>query len=38
MHLEHNLLATNDLATCLAAYAPDLSTLVESLPEKAPPP
>lgn len=34
----HNLDATNDLATHLAAYAALLSTLVGSFPENAPPP
>lgn len=38
MHRRQRPAATSDLATHRAAYAADLSTLVGSLPEKAPPP
>jgi len=36
--LSQNPFSTKLLATHLAAYAPDLSTLVGSFPENAPPP
>lgn len=38
VHLFASLLCTKLFATHLEAYAADLSTFDESLPEKAPPP